>query len=128
MSDEAFVVAFILISNPERARSFYSDTLGLTFVRNDGFALVFAHNGSMLRAGIVDAVTPSQNTVLGWEVGDISGTVRRLAEAGLEFKRMPGRNQDDLGIWTAPDGSKVAWFQDPDGNWLSVSQHSYSVR
>jgi catechol 2,3-dioxygenase-like lactoylglutathione lyase family enzyme len=118
-------MAFILISNPERARSFYADTLGLKFLRNDGFALVFEFNGTMLRAGMSETVPPSQNTVLGWEVTDIAATAMKLREAGVELRRIPGRGQDDLGIWTAPDGSKVAWFQDPDGNWLSVSQHPW---
>lgn len=121
----AHLMAFIVITNPERAQSFYADTLGLDFLKNDGFALVFASNGTMLRAGIAETVTPSQSTVLGWEVTDISAAATKLAQAGVEFRRLQGRGQDELGIWTAPDGSKVAWFQDPDGNWLSISQHQY---
>jgi catechol 2,3-dioxygenase-like lactoylglutathione lyase family enzyme len=123
LPDGAKLVAFILITNPERAQAFYSGVLGLKFLRNDGFALVFDSHGNMLRAAIAQSVNPSHNTVLGWEVPDISAAASKLAEAGVELKRLPGRKQDDLGIWTAPDGSKVAWFQDPDGNWLSISQH-----
>jgi catechol 2,3-dioxygenase-like lactoylglutathione lyase family enzyme len=126
LAEGAKLMAFIVISNPERAQAFYSGVLGLKFIKNDGFALVFDFQGTMLRAGIAPTVSPSQNTVLGWEVTDIAGTATKLTQAGVELKRLPGRTQDDLGIWTAPDGSKVAWFQDPDGNWLSISQHAYS--
>ena len=80
----------------------------------------------MLRAGIAESVTPSLNTVLGWEVPDVSATAARLRDSGVELKIIPGRQQDELGIWTAPDGSKVAWFEDPDGNWLSISKHAYA--
>ena len=122
--DNSSVVAFILVSNAEAAKTFYSDMLGLEFVKNDGFALVFKFGGVMLRAGIANSFTPTQNTVLGWEVSDIAATASKLQRAGIELKRLPGRQQDELGVWTAPDGSKVAWFQDPDGNWLSISQHA----
>ncbi len=118
------LVAFIIVSNPERAQAFYSGVLGLRFIKNDGFALVFEFEGTMLRAGIAETVTPSQTTVLGWEVSDVSEAASKLQSRGVELKRIPGRKQDDLGIWTAPDGSKIAWFQDPDGNWLSISQHA----
>jgi catechol 2,3-dioxygenase-like lactoylglutathione lyase family enzyme len=94
---------------------------------NDGFALVFEHNGTMIRAGIVETVTASQNTVLGWEVDDINTAVKRLCAAGVKFRKMQGKNQPDSFIWTAPDGSEVAWFQDPDGNWLSISKHAYAA-
>jgi catechol 2,3-dioxygenase-like lactoylglutathione lyase family enzyme len=120
------LMAFILVSNPERARGFYEGTLGLRFVMNDGFALVFEHGGTMIRAGMVETVTTSQNTVLGWEIENINAAVDRLKAAGVKLRQMPGKDQDDSFIWTAPDGSKVAWFQDPDGNWLSVSKHAYA--
>jgi catechol 2,3-dioxygenase-like lactoylglutathione lyase family enzyme len=126
LTQDARLVAFILITDPQRARSFYEGTLGLRFLKNDGFALVFEFNGTMLRAGISESLPPSQNTVLGWEVKDIARAARDLTKAGVVFRQIPGRQQDELSIWTAPDGSKVAWFQDPDGNWLSVSQHSYA--
>ena len=122
--DNASLVAFILVSNAEAAKTFYSDVLGLEFVKSDGFALVFKFRGVMLRAGIMKSFTPTQATVLGWEVSDIAAMASKLQQAGIELKRLPGRQQDELGIWTAPDGSRVAWFQDPDGNWLSISQHA----
>ncbi|MFZ0592046.1 MAG: VOC family protein [Bryobacteraceae bacterium] len=123
LSSGARIMAFIVITKPDRAIQFYRDTLGLHLVSEDGFALVFELDGTMIRAGIAESVTPTQYTALGWEVQNIVATVRALQNAGIQLERFPGRKQDELGIWTAPDGSTVAWFRDPDGNWLSVSHH-----
>jgi len=126
LPDDARVVAFLQITLPHRARAFYQDTLGMRFLRNDGYALVFEWNGNLIRAGIVEALTPAGHTVLGWEVPDIAMAVENLQKAGIIFRQLPGTLPEDSRIWIAPDGSKVAWFQDPDGNWLSVSQHEYA--
>jgi catechol 2,3-dioxygenase-like lactoylglutathione lyase family enzyme len=118
------VVAFVGITSPERAKGFYRDKLGLRLVSEDGFALVFDANGTMLRVSIVREVTPAQYTVLGWAVTDIAGTAKELEKAGVpleHFNFLP--DQDSQGIWTAPGGARVAWFKDPDGNMLSLSQH-----
>jgi catechol 2,3-dioxygenase-like lactoylglutathione lyase family enzyme len=123
LSSGARIMAFIVITEPDRAIRFYCDTLGLRLVGNDGFALILELQGTMIRAGIAESVTPTEFTVLGWEVQDIAATVQALQNAGIQLERLPGRKQDELGIWTAPNGSKVAWFRDPDGNWLSVSYH-----
>jgi catechol 2,3-dioxygenase-like lactoylglutathione lyase family enzyme len=117
------LVAFVTVSNATRARAFYRDVLGLRLVSEDNFALVFDANGTMLRVAIASRVTAAPYTVLGWEIGDIATTVRQLAAAGVQFERYPGMQQDDLGIWQSPSGARVAWFKDPDGNTLSVSQH-----
>ena len=116
------LVAFVLTTDPARARKFYGETLGLRFVMEDGFAVVFDDNGTTLRAGIVKELQPAKHTVLGWEVPDITAAVQQLSGAGVQFNHYGLPNQDDLGIWSAPGGAKVAWFQDPDGNVLSVSQ------
>ena len=63
------------------------------------------------------------HTVLGWQVSDIASAAEALTKAGVEFARYPGMDQDQLGIWSSPSGAKVAWFHDPDGNTLSLSQH-----
>ena len=123
MLGSAKVVAFVTVSNAARARTFYRDVLGLRLVSEDNFALVFDANGTMLRVAIASRVTAAPYTVLGWEVADIAATVRQLAAAGVRFERYPGMQQDDLGIWQSPSGACVAWFKDPDGNTLSVSQH-----
>ena len=118
------IVAFVPTMDSKKARAFYEGTLGLRFVKDDGFALVLDSNGIMLRVGKVPPeFKPAQFTILGWQVSDIEGMVSRLQKKGVLFERYGFFEQDKLGIWTAPTGDKVAWFKDPDGNVLSVSQH-----
>jgi catechol 2,3-dioxygenase-like lactoylglutathione lyase family enzyme len=117
------IVAFVAISDAEKARAFYEGMLGLKFVKDDGFALVFDANGIMVRAAKMKEVKPAQGTVLGWNVTGIEDVVRGLAARGVKFEVFGFFKQDDLGIWTSPTGDKVAWFKDPDGNVLSLSQH-----
>jgi len=117
------IVAFVPITDGEKARAFYEGILGLRFVKDDGFATVFEANGIMVRAAKMKEVTPAQFTVLGWQVSAIGDVVRGLQAKGVEFEIFGFFKQDELGIWTAPTGDKVAWFKDPDGNILSVSQH-----
>jgi len=118
------VVTFLLTANPEAALAFYRDTLGYKYLRDDGFALVFDWSGVMLRIGKVKECTPAPNTVLGWECRDIVESHDGLAAKGITFEHYPGMGQDERGIATFPTGDKVAWFKDPDGNVLSVSQHA----
>jgi catechol 2,3-dioxygenase-like lactoylglutathione lyase family enzyme len=116
------LVAFAPVTDQARAVTFYRDILGLRLVSQDGFAAVFDANGIMLRVTPVPPpFTPQRFTILGWKVADIESKVRELSAAGVVFERyMPA--QDELGIWAAPGGAKVAWFQDPDGNILSLTQ------
>jgi catechol 2,3-dioxygenase-like lactoylglutathione lyase family enzyme len=117
------IMAFIGVRDPDRARAFYGDTLGLHLVSDERpFALVFDVQGTMLRATMVKEVAAAVYTVLGWQVPDIAATVKELASAGVKLERYTGMGQDELGIWTSPSGAKVAWFKDPDGNVLSVTQ------
>lgn len=121
------IVAFVATTDPSRAKAFYRDILGLLLISEDEYALVFDAHGTMLRVAIVGEVVVAPYTVLGWQVGDIEATVRGLAAKGVKFERYPWMEketeQDDLGIWSAPSGAKVAWFKDPEGNLLSVSRH-----
>jgi predicted enzyme related to lactoylglutathione lyase len=117
------IVAFVPITDGEKARAFYEGLLGLKFIKDDGFALVFDANGIMVRAAKMKEVKPAQFTVLGWQVTDIESVVRALQKRGVHFEIFGFFKQDELGIWTAPTGDKVAWFKDPDGNVLSVSEH-----
>ena len=117
------IVAMIPITDNAKARAFYEGVLGLSFVRDDGFALVLSANGIMIRVVKLEKFTPVQYTILGWQVKEIGKVVTRLEEKGLHFERFGFFKQDDLGIWTAPNGDKIAWFKDPDGNTLSVSEH-----
>jgi len=116
------IVAFAPTSDPKRARAFYKDTLGLRLVSEDHFAIVFDAAGIMLRVTNVGKFTPHPFTVLGWDTPDIAGTIGKLNAGGVKFERFPGMKQDDLGIWTAPGGAQIAWFKDPDGNVLSLTQ------
>ena len=117
------VVVFVNVTDADRAKAFYRDTLGLRFVGDElPFALVFDAHGIMLRLAIVKDKPAFPGTVLGWRASDIDATVRSLSDAGVSFNRYGSMQQDDLGIWTTPTGAKVAWFNDPDGNVLSLSQ------
>ncbi len=108
------ICAFIATKDAKRALAFYRDTLGLRLVREEPIALVFDANGEMLRIQIVGNPSVATYTVLGWNVPDIVATVTRLQRAGI--------TQDELGIWKAGDGTRVAWFKDPEGHTLSIAQ------
>lgn len=117
------LIAFVTIVNVERAKEFYRDALGLRLVSDRlPFALEFDANGVMLRLAIAKQVTPAPGTILGWGVPDIAATIKELNKAGVVFERFQGMKQDELGIWTPPSGAKVAWFKDPDGNLLSITE------
>lgn len=119
------IVAFVPTRDREKSRAFYEGVLGLRFVKDDGFATVMDANGIMVRVGTVPAdFKPAQFTILGWQVADIEKIVAALQGKGVHFERFGFFKQDELGVWTAPNGDKVAWFKDPDGNILSVSQHT----
>jgi catechol 2,3-dioxygenase-like lactoylglutathione lyase family enzyme len=120
------IVSFVPTRDAERARAFYEHTLGLAFVSDDRFAIVMQLSGNKLRLIRAGDFTPAPYTILGWEVTNIIETVTAFTEKGLVFERfpfIPSDQVDALGIWTAPNGNQVAWFKDPDGNTLSLSQH-----
>ena len=115
-------ILFLATTNAQRARTFYQRVLGLRFVADEPPALVFQVGDSMLRIQKVDQVHAAPYTALGWTVSDIRRTVHHLREAGVVFQRYPGMDQDPDAIWHAPSGALVAWFQDPDGHVLSLTQ------
>jgi catechol 2,3-dioxygenase-like lactoylglutathione lyase family enzyme len=121
MLGTAKIQAFIPTRDAEAARRFYVEVLGLRFVADDSFALVFDAGGTELRLQRVPELTPHPFTALGWIVGDIVAQVRELSARGVTFERYGFAPQDELGIWTT-HGAKVAWFKDPDGNLLSLAQ------
>lgn len=123
MLSEKRLKAFVPTTNPERAKIFYSDILGLQLLSEDAYAMQFNAHGTYLRVTTVRELNPHPFTVLGWIVPDIIDTVKQLAAKGVEFERYSFMEQDELGIWTAPGGTKVAWFKDPDGNLLSVDSN-----
>jgi catechol 2,3-dioxygenase-like lactoylglutathione lyase family enzyme len=121
LADTPFI-GFIPVHNLAAVRSFYTQTLELRIVDETPFALVLDAGGTMLRVTPVGQLTPQPFTIAGWTVPDIAWAVNALADSGVEFARYEGVDQDELGIWTAPGGDRVAWFRDPDGNTLSLTE------
>jgi catechol 2,3-dioxygenase-like lactoylglutathione lyase family enzyme len=122
MLDKNKIIAFVPTKDPAKARAFYEEVLGLRFIKDDGFALVLDANGIMVRIAKAD-FKPAPFTILGWHVSRIENVAVDMSKKGVHFERFGFFQQDELGIWTAPGGDKVAWFKDPDGNMLSVSEH-----
>jgi catechol 2,3-dioxygenase-like lactoylglutathione lyase family enzyme len=122
MLESSDLVAFVASTDLDRAGIFYEQTLGLRVLEHGEFAVVLDANGTMLRVTAVGHVADAGYTVLGWRVRDIAASVRALAARDVAFLRFEGMSQDDDGIWTTPSGDKVAWFADPDGNTLSLTQ------
>jgi catechol 2,3-dioxygenase-like lactoylglutathione lyase family enzyme len=116
------LIAMIATTQPERSKAFYSDLLGLKLVEDGWFAIVFTAGGTRLHIQKVKEFSPLPFTALGWTVADIEATVAGLAKKRVKFERYKEMPQDDAGIWTTPDGTKVCWFKDPDGNTLSLTQ------
>jgi catechol 2,3-dioxygenase-like lactoylglutathione lyase family enzyme len=116
------IPAFLATKDAKRAVAFYRDKLGLRLVREEPGTLVFDANGVGLRIQVVGSVSVAPYTVLGWNVSDIAATVKRLKGAGATLLVVPSIKQDELDIWKAGDGTRVAWFKDPDGHILSVAQ------
>ncbi len=117
------MIGFVPTKDAPKARTFYEGKLGFQFVSDDPFALVVRAGESTIRIAKAQDFTPAPYTVLGWEVKDIEAVVRWLQKQGVACEKYPFVEDRELGIWTAPSGDKVAWFKDPDGNVLSVSQH-----
>ena len=122
MLESSSIIAFAPATDLARARAFYENTLGLRFVEQSDFACVFDANGTMLRITAVSEVANPGYTVLGWRVADIEAAVQSLTLKGVKFTQYDGMNQDLNGIWTTPGGDKIAWFTDPDGNNVSLTQ------
>jgi catechol 2,3-dioxygenase-like lactoylglutathione lyase family enzyme len=116
------VLPFVATTQPEKARSFYCDVLGLHCEEDTPFALVMSTANAMLRIQKVQAFAPLPFTVLGWKVPNVRATAEQLLGKGVKFERFEGMSQDDLGIWVSPSGAMVCWFKDPDGNVLSLTQ------
>lgn len=115
-------ILFLATANPDRSRAFYERALGLKLEADEPPALVFKVGDRMLRIQKVEQVHVAPYTALGWSVPYIRQTVQELSAAGITFQCYPGMNQDPDGIWQAPSGALVAWFQDPDGHVLSLTQ------
>ena len=117
------LIGFLFTNDYDRARAFYVDKLGCEFLSQDQFALAVTLGGHMIRISRMPNFAPAQGTVLGWAVSDIDAVVDWLRGRGVTFEIYPFVEDKERGIWNAPGGARVAWFKDPDGNVLSVSQH-----
>jgi catechol 2,3-dioxygenase-like lactoylglutathione lyase family enzyme len=126
MLDSGKMVGFVPTKDYEKARAFYEGKLGLQFVSLDQFALVMSVGGHQIRIAKMPNFTPLQGTILGWEVADIEAVADWLADRGVALEKYPFVQDRERGIWTTPNGDKVGWFKDPDGNVLSISQHQRS--
>lgn len=127
MLEDNKLKAFIPTLEPEKAKTFYTNVLGLKLMSEDQYGMEFTTNGALLRITIVNKLTPHPFTVLGWDVDNLPSMMLSLRKAGVEFERYNFIEQDDLGIWIAPGGVKVAWFKDPDGNLLSLTEYVNSL-
>ncbi len=123
MLASAKMIGFVATLDYEKARAFYEGRLGGDFVSLDQYALAVRIGENQIRIVKIPGFAPARNTVLGWEVRDIEAAVKWLRERGVAMEDYPFIQDREHLIWTTPDGSKVAWFKDPDGNVLSVSQH-----
>lgn len=119
------LIGFVPTKDSIKAREFYEGKLGFQFISDDQFALVMQADESMIRIVKGAKFTPAQYTVMGWEVTDVEAMVQWLNKRGVTFEKYPFVQDQKLGIWTTPNGDKVAWFKDPDGNVLSLSQHNH---
>jgi catechol 2,3-dioxygenase-like lactoylglutathione lyase family enzyme len=115
-------VGFIPVTDLASARVFYVGTLGLTMTEDSPFAVVLQHGGAVIRLTELADLRPQPFTIAGWEVPDISAVIDSLRSSDVTFRRYDGMDQDDRGIWSTPGGDRVAWFLDPDGNTLSLTE------
>jgi catechol 2,3-dioxygenase-like lactoylglutathione lyase family enzyme len=118
----AEIMAFVATSDLAAARAFYGRGLGLRMTGQSPIACTFDAAGTTLRVVAAEKPVIAPYTVLGWTVSDIRATVGDLAGRGIDFERFEGIEQDELGVWSAPGGALVAWFKDPDGNTLALTQ------
>ena len=127
MLSSSKLICFVATQDPDAAKAFYRGVLGLRLVEDGPFALVFDANGTMLRVQKLQEHTPAKHTSLGWEVTDIRAEIAALTASGVRFQRYETLQQDESGVWHSPFGALVAWFQDPDGNTLSLAQWTRPV-
>jgi catechol 2,3-dioxygenase-like lactoylglutathione lyase family enzyme len=116
------VKAFIPITNPAKAKAFYQNLLGFKLLGEDSYGLEFDLDNLVLRLSVIESHQPAHYTVLGWKVNDIYAEMAELEAIGIVFEQYNIQDQDERGVWAAPDGTKVAWFKDPCGNVLSIDE------
>jgi len=128
MLTRAEPIAFLATTNARRSDRFFREKLGLRRIDDDPFALVYKLGPTTLRVQKVERLEAQPFTVLGWHVSNLSRAVRSLTSRGVRFERWSGLGQDVDGIWDSPSGARVAWFKDPDGQILSLTQYPRRAR
>jgi catechol 2,3-dioxygenase-like lactoylglutathione lyase family enzyme len=124
----AVIVAFVATTDLERAHAFYGGVLGLERTEAGAFANAYDVGGTSRRVTRVDRIAQAPYTVLGWRMDDLAAAIAPLAARGIALRRFAGLEQDDAGVWTAPSGARIAWFEDPDGNLLSLTEPPPATR
>jgi catechol 2,3-dioxygenase-like lactoylglutathione lyase family enzyme len=124
MLNSSRIISFIPTLDIEKAREFYENKLGLHLRQKIEGSLIFDVNNALIKISQVQELPPSLYTIFGWDVQNIRKEMKLLKSKGIKFKRIKGLVQDEYKIWAAPDGSEVAWFKDPDGNYLSLTEFS----
>lgn len=123
MLQEPKITALLPTTNPEQSKEFFKNTLGLKLVSEDPYGIEFEGLGSNLRISVVPKFTPHQFAVLGFKIEEINFQVKALTDNGVKFEKYKALNQNELGVWISPGKAKIAWFKDPDGNLLSLTQY-----
>jgi hypothetical protein len=116
------LMAFVATAEPATGRAFYEGQLGLPVTSVDDYGVMYNAGGVTLRMSFVRELHPAPYSILSWMVTDIGAVIAGLKARGVVFEVYEGMGQDDSGVWTAPGGTKVAWFKDPGGNLLSLSE------
>jgi len=122
MLSDKTIMAFLATTDPAKSRPFFENVLGLPLKRTDPYAMVFDSNGIELRVSTVADLKPAPYSVMSWIVPNIHDTITGLVAKGVVFERYGFFEQDADAVWHT-DGAKVAWFKDPDGNLLSLTEY-----
>jgi len=124
MLGESPAAATIAVSDIDRARKFYEETLGLQVKMQDPGGIMYGSGDSMVLVYPSQFAGSSQATVVTWLVADLDATVDELTSKGVTFEQydMEGLKTDERGIASLTDDIRGAWFKDPDGNILNVGE------
>jgi predicted enzyme related to lactoylglutathione lyase len=109
------------VDDTEKAKDFYTKTLGLAVSEEYGLLHLHISGGTNIVVYPKPGHVPASFTVLNFPVDDIDSAVDQLVERGVRFERYDGMEADERGIFRG-GGPYIAWFADPAGNILSVLQ------
>ena len=122
MLAESEVVAMVTVSDLAKGKEFYGETLGLKQTDENPGGVTYTCGKGRLFVYQAPTAGSNQGTSATWEVNDIEGLVEELKTKGIIFEHfdMPGAAREgDVHVW---EGMKAAWFKDPDGNTLGLSE------